>query len=72
MISMAYRNYLEIPYIFLPRATVDANFVPWLWASVNSTERTAIISAFGPLVRGTAAIECSAALRLLIRTVGRL
>lgn len=26
---------LEIPYIFLPRATVDATFVPWLWASVN-------------------------------------
>ncbi|MBB4509676.1 hypothetical protein GGE48_005692 [Rhizobium leguminosarum] len=26
---------IEIPYIFLPRATVYATFVPWLWASVN-------------------------------------
>jgi hypothetical protein len=26
---------LEIPSVFLPRATVDTTFVPWLWASVN-------------------------------------
>lgn len=24
-----------ISYVFLPRATMDAIFVPWLWADVN-------------------------------------
>jgi hypothetical protein len=27
---------LEVPSVFLPRATVDVTFVPWLWASVNT------------------------------------
>ncbi len=47
MISEAYRNALEIPSVFLPRATVDATFLPWLWASVNMGRGTEIISAFG-------------------------
>jgi hypothetical protein len=37
MISMTYRNHLCFPYLFPSRATVDATFVPWLWASVNRT-----------------------------------
>ena len=35
MFSMTYKKVLEIPSVFLSRATVDATFVPWLWASVN-------------------------------------
>jgi len=38
MISKAYKKCLWIPYIFAPRATVDAIFVPWLWADVNMAE----------------------------------
>jgi len=37
MISMTYKKILEIPSVFPSRATVDATFVPWLWASVNWT-----------------------------------
>ncbi len=36
MISMTYWKSLEIPYVFPSRATVDATFVPLLWASVNT------------------------------------
>jgi len=36
MISKAYWKALEIPSVFPSRATVDATFVPWLWASVNT------------------------------------
>ncbi|MBB4143168.1 hypothetical protein GGQ72_001667 [Rhizobium rhizoryzae] len=45
MISKAYRKILEISSVFPPRATVDATFVPWLWASVNMGRGTEIISA---------------------------
>jgi hypothetical protein len=35
---------LEIPSVFTSRATVDATFVPWLWASVNIGAFAEIIS----------------------------
>lgn len=37
MISTAWWKSLEIPSVFPSRATMDATFVPWLWASVNRT-----------------------------------
>lgn len=69
MISKAYWNRLEIPSVFLSRATVGATFVPWLWASVNMRGLAAIISALGaevavgrsarawPLCAGISAVE---------------